>query len=56
MKREYSKDIVINDNCSIDTNLEITLKHLMTKNRVDEVKDILNTYDIPNKANLLIIQ
>ena len=56
MKREYSKDIVINDNCSIDTNLEIILKHLMTKNRVDEVKDILNTYDIPNKANLLSIQ
>ena len=56
IKREYNKNISINDDCSIDTNLEITLKHLMTKNKQDAISDILRTYNISNKNQNMKIQ
>lgn len=56
MQREYNKTIQVNQDCSIDTNLSLTLKHLMTKNRLDEVYDIIDAYDIPNRTSLAQIQ
>lgn len=56
IQREYSKQISLWDNCSIDTNLEITLKHLLTKNKQNALIDLIDTYDIPNKETNLQIQ
>ncbi len=56
MKREYSKTVDIRDDCSIHTNLEITLKHLMTKNKQQELQSVMDSYDIANQAYNLQIQ
>lgn len=56
MQREYNKTIQVNQDCSIDTSLTLTLKHLMTKNRLDEVYDIIDAYDIENRETQARIQ
>ena len=56
MKRKFKKDIIINDDCSIDTNIDIYQSHLFTKIEEQKIANILDKYDIKNKDKILHIQ
>ena len=57
IKRKYEKNIKINSDCSIDTNLKIWLSHLFTKYEEEKIRDIMKKYNIKQSiSNLIDIQ
>ncbi len=55
IKREFEKTLKINRDCSIDTNLNIRLKHTFSKKDEENINYFFNKYNILDK-NLLNIQ
>ena len=56
IKRKFKKDITINDDCSIETNLDIYQSHLFTKTEEEKIIKILSKYNIDDKDKILHIQ
>ena len=54
-KRQYKKIVNINEDCSIDTTLEIKWSHLFSKKQEDIIIDLMDRYNIRDK-NILFIQ
>lgn len=46
---KYSKNIIKNEDCSIDTDLKINRKHLFSNNEEQKIINILNNYPIKDK-------
>lgn len=56
IKRNFEKEIKINENCSIDTKMTIIQRHSFTKGNEDFLKYVMNKYEIQNQDYLLWIQ
>jgi hypothetical protein len=55
MDRKYIKTININDDCSVDTTLNISQTHMFTQALEDEQIKLMNKYNIKDN-NILFIQ
>lgn len=51
IERDFSKEVIINDDCSIDTKLEIKLKHNFSVNDELNIKNTFYELDIDNLNN-----
>ena len=49
MIRDFEKDVIINDDCSINTSFTITQKHYFTKEDEVALEEILNSFEIYNQ-------
>lgn len=56
IKREFYKNIKINDDCSIDTNLDISLTHFFSSSEEQKINQILDDYQVDNKDEIMYIQ
>jgi hypothetical protein len=53
IKRNFEKEIKINEDCSVDTKLIITQRHSFTKGNEEFLKFIMDKYKIDNQEYLL---
>ncbi len=52
--RKFKKDVIINEDCSIDTSFTITQKHYFTNENEVALEEILNSFDIYNQEIVYI--
>lgn len=53
---KYYKDIIINDDCSIDTTLTVSSTHFFPNTKEDEISEMFDNYNITKTKSLIDIQ
>lgn len=56
VKRKFLKDVKINDDCSIETNIDIYNSHLFMKKDEEKISSIIDEFSIKDKNKILSIQ